>query len=145
MINCFDGEFAFLSNFYTSPFKDPETGTTFPTVEHYFQANKADGMRDYLAIATASTPGQAKRLGRRCTLRYDWESVKIEVMRKGLRLKFADPALKSKLLATGEEELIEGNYWNDTFWGVCRGKGQNNLGKLLMELREELKNMEENK
>ena len=47
--------------------------------------------------------------------------------------------LKKKLLDTGDQELIEGNYWNDTFWGVCEGKGQNHLGKILMQIREELR------
>lgn len=75
MIDCFDGEFAFLSNFYTSPFEGPD-GTMFLTMEHYFQAMKADSMLDYLTIASAPTPGKAKRLGRQCVLRWDWEKVK---------------------------------------------------------------------
>ena len=79
--------------------------------------------------------GRAKRLGR-VELRSDWEEVKIEVMREVLRCKFSqNPDLKAKLIATGDAELIEGNNWNDRFWGVCRGVGQNHLGRLLMELR----------
>ena len=84
-----------------------------------------------------STPGEAKRMGRQVTLRKDWEDVKISVMEKGLRMKFAIPELRDKLLATGEEELVEGNWWGDTCWGVCKGVGANNLGKLLMKIREE--------
>ena len=61
-------------------------------------------------------------------------------MLTGLRKKFADPELRNLLLATGDEELIEGNYWGDTYWGVCNGVGQNKLGKLLMQVREEIKN-----
>jgi hypothetical protein len=50
-----------------------------------------------------------------------------------------DTELGAKLVATGDEELVEGNYWGDTFWGVCRGVGQNHLGKILMKVREELR------
>ena len=76
MINCFDGEFAFLSNFYESPFEDPETGTTFPTMEHFFQAMKTLDPKERMWIASAETPGVAKRRGRSCTLRPDWEQIK---------------------------------------------------------------------
>jgi predicted NAD-dependent protein-ADP-ribosyltransferase YbiA (DUF1768 family) len=54
-----------------------------------------------------------------------------------LRQKFQNPELREKLLCTGKLELIEGNYWGDTYWGVCRGVGENRLGKLLMLVREE--------
>ena len=54
-----------------------------PTMEHYFQAMKADSMYDYIAIATAKTPGAAKRAGRRAILRHDWEDVKEQVMEDG--------------------------------------------------------------
>ena len=115
-----------------------------PTVEHYFQAAKADSMYDYIAIATAATPGQAKRAGRKAVLRHDWEDVKMNVMREALRKKFSDPELKAKLLATGDQHLEEGNTWHDNFWGVCHCDrcqdvmAHNHLGKLLMELRTEL-------
>ena len=144
MINCFDGDFAFLSNFYDSPIS--RDGVIFPTVEHYFQAMKADGMLDYLAIAAAETPGKAKRLGRKCQMRWGWERVKEDTMRDALRLKFSDPELKKKLLATGDEYLEEGNTWHDNYWGVCYCErcsnvtAKNRLGHLLMELREELRN-----
>lgn len=142
MINSFDGEFAFLSNFYDSPISDGRM--IMPTVEHYFQAAKADSMYDYIAIATAATPGQAKRAGRKAVLRHDWEDVKMNVMREALRKKFSDPELKAKLLATGDQILEEGNTWHDNFWGVCHcvkcqdTMAHNHLGKLLMELRTEL-------
>lgn len=143
MINCFDGEFAFLSNFYTSPFEDPETGAVFPTMEHYFQAMKADIRLDYFTIAAAPTPGKAKRLGRQCVLRRDWEKVKEQVMENGLRLKFADPELRKMLIATHPHELVEGTTWHDNEWGNCSCErcknipGKNKLGKILMKLRAE--------
>ena len=138
MIDRFDGEYAFLSNYSASPFRI--NYVLFPTMEHYFQANKADNQNDYLHIAYAPTPGEAKRLGRKIQLRSDWEEIKDEVMLTGLRKKFANPELRNLLLATGDEELIEGNYWGDTYWGVCNGVEQNKLGKLLMQVREEIKN-----
>lgn len=138
MIDRFDGEYAFLSNYSASPFRVDYV--LFPTMEHYFQANKADNQNDYLRIAYAPTPGEAKRLGRKIQLRPDWEKIKDNIMLTGLRKKFADPELRNLLLATGDEELVEGNYWRDTYWGVCNGVGQNKLGKLLMQVREEIKN-----
>lgn len=142
MIDKFEGEFEFLSNFYESPISDGKM--EMPTVEHYFQAAKTDNKYDYIVIATARTPGEAKRKGRKCILRSDWEDVKLEVMREALKKKFSNPELKRKLLATGDQHLEEGNWWHDNFWGVCHCEkcqdimGQNNLGKLLMELRAEL-------
>ena len=142
VIDKFDGQYAFLSNFYESPSTD---GTSiFPTVEHYFQAAKTDTMQDYLAIARAKTPGESKRLGRRVHLRSDWEQVKDQVMLDALRKKFAIPELREKLLATGDANLIEGTLWHDQYWGVCncdrcKGKGINILGKLLIQVREEIK------
>ena len=136
MIDCFDGEFAFLSNFYPSPITDGNL--IFPTVEHYFQAAKTTNIEEYEKIAAADTPGQAKRLGRKVTLRPDWEEVKDQVMLDALRKKFSDDKLRSMLLTTGEEYLIEGNTWGDKYWGVCGGIGLNHLGKLLMQVRDEL-------
>ena len=115
MINSFDGEFAFLSNFYESPISDGEI--TYPTVEHYFQAMKTPSIEEALEIAAAPTPGHAKRLGRKCQLRSDWEEIKIPVMRSALHKKFSDLELKAKLLATGDQHLEEGNTWHDNFWG----------------------------
>lgn len=141
MINCFDGEFAFLSNFYPSPIEFEDI--TYPTNEHFFQAMKTLDLDERRAIANCATPGQAKRMGRRVALRPDWEEVKEDVMLTGLCIKFTDRALRSQLLETGDEELVEGNSWGDTTWGVCNGVGQNKLGKLLMRVREELKYNEE--
>ena len=64
---------------------------------------------------------------------------RLEVMLKLLRLKFADPALAGRLLATGDTELVEGNHWGDRYWGVSGGIGENHLGKLLMQVRLELR------
>lgn len=143
MIDEFEGKYAFLSNFYDSPIVDRLNGVVYPSVEHYFQAKKTVDMNEYIQIVHANTPGKAKRLGRECHLREDWEDVKEAVMEEGLRLKFADPELRRKLIDTYPNELVEGNHWHDNTWGDCRCAkcrnriGQNKLGKLLMKLRSE--------
>ena len=143
MIDKFEGEYAFLSNFYPSPIEvwiDEEVHLMAPTAEHVFQYLKTPSEEEGIDILMAQTPGQAKRLGRKCFLRKDWEEVKDHAMLSVLRAKFANPELKEKLIATGDAELVEGNHWNDTYWGVCNGIGKNMLGKLLMQVREEIKN-----
>lgn len=143
MINEFVNENEFLSNFYPSPIKD-EKGIEYPTVEHYFQAAKTLDESERKAIAAAPTPGKAKQMGRNVNLRRDWEVIKEYIMYDALRLKFADPVLAEKLLATGDQDLEEGNWWHDNTWGSCychdcaRKPGRNLLGMLLMELRKEL-------
>jgi ribA/ribD-fused uncharacterized protein len=127
-IASFKGEYEFLSNFF-----DHDDGMT---VEHYFQAAKTDDPRWIARILSAATPGQAKRLGRQCVLRPTWDVEKDAVMLTLLMVKFSDPDLAEKLLATGDAELIEGNDWGDRYWGVCRGVGQNRLGELLMRVRD---------
>lgn len=131
-ITKFRNENFFLSNFYQHDMY--EDGIYYTSVESYFQAHKLENPENYANIGRMS-PLDARRVGRRVDLRADWEEIKVDVMRSGLKLKFSDPSLMKKLLATGDAELIEENTWNDTFWGVCNGKGKNMLGKLLMEIR----------
>ena len=138
MINRFEGKYFFLSNFSNSKFC--YEGINYPTVEHYFQAQKTLDSKERERIAKLPTPGEAKYAGRRVELRKDWEEVKDSVMLIGLYHKFKDPVLREKLLATGNEHLEEGNYWHDTYWGVCDGVGKNRLGELLMTVRKEVQN-----
>lgn len=134
MIDKFSGDNAFLSNFYESPIM--YEGIEFPTVEHAFQAAKTTDIGQRQAIAALDTPGKAKRAGRKVNLRNNWESIKIGIMTDLVATKFeTHEDLLDKLAATGSQELVEGNNWNDTFWGVCRGKGRNELGKILMRVR----------
>ena len=136
-IDSFRDEHDYLSNFYSCPVE--YDGLTYQNTEAAFQAAKCVDRNEREKFVSLS-PGQAKKLGRKVDLREDWETVKIDVMRDVLKSKFSlNSELREKLIATGDVELIEGNHWNDRFWGVCRGKGQNHLGKLLMELREILK------
>lgn len=135
-IAAFRGEHRFLSNFWRHPFA--WKGQSWPTSEHAFQAAKCVRSEQAEQIRLAAAPGEAKRLGRRAEMRPDWDEVKDEVMADILRHKFRDPKLRRRLLGTGTAQLIEGNSWGDTYWGVCRGKGKNRLGILLMGLRSEL-------
>ncbi|HRY15457.1 MAG TPA: NADAR family protein [Candidatus Competibacteraceae bacterium] len=140
-ITSFRGEHAFLSNFQAVEIV--YEGKPYPTVEHAFQAAKTLDPGERETVRLAKTPTLAKRLGRRVTLRRDWETVKVAVMRELLRLKFQQPALRERLLATGETRLIEGNKWNDRTWGCVWVKtqwvGRNLLGQLLMEVRTEVR------
>jgi ribA/ribD-fused uncharacterized protein len=134
----FFGSYRWLSNFWPAPVV--YEGVQFPTVEHAYQAAKTKDEKRWREFQLAKTPGDAKRLGRTLVIRKDWERVKVGVMLELLRFKFgAHAELATKLLATKDAELIEANNWGDTFWGVWRGKGHNQLGKLLMQVREELK------
>ena len=136
-INEFQGYHRFLSNFYPASVEMDKL--IYPTVEHAFQAAKTADPEARKAISKLATPGQAKRAGRNLQLRPDWEYVKLEIMKSLVIEKFTrSQHLTEKLKATGSQELIEGNYWNDTFWGVCRGVGRNHLGRILMQVREEL-------
>lgn len=135
-IDRFEGKYDFLSNFYDSPFC--LGNVTYPTVVHYFQAQKTLDPEARAFIASASTPDQSKIRGRQAKLRDDWEQVKETIMYRGLTNKFKDRKLRSLLLMTGDATLIEGNTWKDTYWGVDigTGEGKNRLGVLLMKLRQ---------
>lgn len=132
MITSFSGEYAFLSNFYPTQIR---YGGIYPTAEHAYQAMKTLSLNERFKIAKLTTPGQVKRAGREVTLRPDWEDIKLRVMEEILYNKFHNRELAKKLIATGGQVLVEGNTWGDTYWGVCNGKGKNNLGKLLMAVR----------
>ncbi|MEU4709462.1 NADAR family protein [Nocardia salmonicida] len=131
----FRGRYAFLSNFAWCDMYGRRT-----TVEHCFQAYKTESLTERNGILRASSPLEARRMGKTVTLRPGWEDIKVLIMQHHLAEKFKDPYLEAKLLATGDLELIEGNHWGDRFWGVVDGEGRNELGKLLMALRQELRN-----
>lgn len=129
--------FEFLSNFWIVEIENE--GLVFPSVEHAFQAAKTLNKEDKLIIQAAVSPRIAKRIGRVVTLRKDWEEVKFDVMLNLLRKKFSVLELRQKLIDTDDAVLQERNNWNDRIWGICNGKGENNLGKLLMQVRTEVK------
>lgn len=138
-IESFTGDFRFLSNFYPCHYVYLDYAA-YPSVEHAYQAAKTtdEQARRWFYKPPLPTAAETKKMGKKLTLRSDWEGVKLSIMEDLLRQKFNQPALKEQLLATGDATLVEGNYWGDTYWGVDKRKGgQNHLGKLLMKIREE--------
>ena len=151
-IEKFTKEYEFLSNF--SPCEPLKTSHKMwaLSVEHGYQAEKANTVIEHIEILSAETPQMAKWLGRRIRLRETWEAEKVGIMRKYLGQKFSQEYLREQLLATGDQELIEGNTWYDVFWGVDQrkrsptyGLGLNMLGRLLMELRTKFRDADASK
>lgn len=141
-IENFHDKHYYLSNFYIAPMK--VDGKMFQTNEHFFQASKASDEETFELIRLAKTAAQTKKLGKEIPLRKNWENIKNEVMLKGLRAKFALPEMRALLLETGDATLIEGNNWHDRYWGRCDcskhgGVGENWLGRLLMQVRSEIR------
>lgn len=139
----FTGEHAFLSNFWRA--KLTWEGFIWPHSEAAYQAAKG-GLGEVLAVRWQHyrflSPGEAKKLGQTLPMVPDWPERRVEVMYEVLKAKFTDPHLRQLLLATGNRRLVEGNRWNDRFWGVCppgSDSGENKLGELLMLLRDELR------
>lgn len=133
-------EFGDFSNFADFPIR--LEGDVWPTSEHYFQAHKFHDQAYRRRIRTANSPGLAARLGRdrKQRLRRDWESVKVEVMRKAVRAKFRQHHdLRELLLSTGDAKIVE-HTADDYYWGDGGdGSGKNMLGRILTQVREELR------
>lgn len=139
MIESFRGEYNFLSNFYNAPIT--YYGITYRNNEAAFQAQKLLNNEEKKAFCNL-TGKESKFKGRRVKMRDDWNQVKDQIMYEIIFLKFMqNKDLKAKLLATGDELIQENNTWNDTYWGVCNGKGENKLGKILMKVRSYIKNL----
>lgn len=142
-------EYRFLSNFWFSPLRVPtrwgqDFTRAFATVEHAYQAQKADAYEDYLVIATASSPREAKDLGAKVKMTSMWEQAlpggllfKDQVMLSALVAKFEQHAdLRAQLLGTRNRHLVEYAPWGDRYWGVDKAyQGRNMLGTLLMLVR----------
>ena len=141
-IKSFQDEYFFLSNTYLCEIEFMED--KYPSVEHAYQAAKVMGngkewKEDIrIKIRNVPTPRELRKLGNCCPLRSDWHKVKVGIMKELVAKKFKIPEFKQKLLDTGKATLISGNSWNATFWGVAYGMGENNLGKILMEIRNKL-------
>ena len=137
----FKDEYEFLSNHY--PSKILHRGTFWLTVEHAYQAAKCKDLELEEEIRKTSSPKEAKRIGKRVQLREDWEEIKVDIMTDLVLCKFTQyEDLRTRLLATGDQHLVETNFWHDNFWGdcVCRKcvdfLGKNILGIILMEIRD---------
>ena len=138
MVNGFRGEYFFLSSKYYAPVM--YKNLMFENNEAAFQSGKCI-YDSYRVNFCHLTPFEAKTLGGIISLRRDWKQIKNQVMEDCVRDKFTrNLDLKILLLETRDEELIEGNDWGDTYWGVCNGIGKNMLGVILMKVREELRN-----
>lgn len=137
-IEKFRGDYRFLSNFY--PCDILYNHILYPSTEHAYQAQKSGEFKKMLEISRM-TAGQAKITGSTIDTGDDWDYKKVNIMYKINRIKYSNPTMGEKLLATGNALLVEGNWWGDKFWGVCSktNKGENILGNLLMGIREELK------
>ena len=132
----FRGPYRFLSNFARTPVT--VDGVTYRTLEHGFQAAKTDDATARAAVMAVRSPAAARLRGQTVPLRAGWDQQRLAVMARLLRAKFSDPRLAAALVATGTAELVEVNTWDDGYWGVCGGQGNNHLGRLLMALRDEL-------
>lgn len=139
MIKEFKNQYFFLSNFYECPIYYNKL--VFCNTEAAFQAQKViDEKEQYKFINLNAS--QARKLGKTIVLREDWEEVKDNIMYEIVKRKFTiNKELQQKLIDTKDEELVEGNWWHDTYWGVDSktGIGKNKLGKILMKVREEVK------
>jgi len=140
VISEFTGEHRFLSNFASSPIR--WANKEFPTGEHLYQARKTGRPEWTERVRLATTPGEAKRLGRKVPLLTNWEEIKFKVMAEVIEAKFMqNPDLSRRLVDTGTAFLIEGNTWHDQTWGDCGCErhstttGMNALGIILMHQR----------
>ena len=139
MITEFQNEYRWLSNF--APVKIKLDGLEFPSVEHAYMSAKSDDTEWKKFCSNPNNKaGDVKRQSRNITLKEDWNEIKLEVMANCIKQKFNIEPYRTKLLETKDKHLQEGNRWNDKFWGVClkTNKGENNLGKLIMNVRSEL-------
>ena len=137
MIDSFKGKYFFLSNFYEAPVLFE--GIMYGSSEAAFQAQKCKDEKQKILFAYLG-PSEAKRRGRTVHLREDWEDIKFQIMYLIVYDKFdQNPELAKKLLETGAEELVEGNTWGDKIWGKVDGEGLNLLGRILMDVRAELR------
>jgi ribA/ribD-fused uncharacterized protein len=144
-ITLFTGKNRFLSNFAAFPVVFE--GVEYPTAEHAYVAAKTLDPQIRAWVRQIDTPGNAKYRGKSIALRPDWEDVRNDIMLVILRSKFTrNQQARDQLIATGDAELVEGNAWHDNYWGRCRckecrrhGDAQNVLGRLLMQVREELR------
>ena len=142
-ISHFRDEYAFLSNFY--PCEIDHRGRHYMSVEAAYQASKCLDWHLGAQFESLSPP-EARKLGRKIPLRPDWEKEKDRIMRVLIQATFmGNHDLQSKLLQTGDAELVEENTWHDNHFGNCICSkcadvpGENVLGKELMRIREKLR------
>lgn len=132
----------FLSNFH--PCAILYHGVLYPSTEHAYQAQKSKSLKEKITVSLLDSPGKAKRHRVRFSVDKNWwEENKIRIMSELTAIKYSDanPCMREMLVETWPLDLVEGNEWGDTFWGVSppvRGTGRNELGKILMQRRDEV-------
>ncbi|HEX5058754.1 MAG TPA: NADAR family protein [Kofleriaceae bacterium] len=135
-----NAEYGEFSNF--APYPITLRGKRWPTSEHFFQAQKFAAIKDQDEIRAVASPMIAARMGRdrKRKLRRDWERVKVGIMREAVEAKFRQHGeLRTLLLSTGDAKLVE-HTDRDDFWGDGGdGSGRNELGRILMAVRESLR------
>lgn len=135
-INRFREEYKWLSNMYVCDVM--YNGHVYPSVENAYQVAKCKFDVEQKIFYTCS-PRDAKRFGRNVRMKEDFEANKISIMLDIIRAKFTqNNYLKGKLIDTYPAKIIEGNTWNDHFWEVCNGYGENKLGLCIMKVRDEI-------
>lgn len=132
----FRGNYRWLSNFERCDIY--YKGIIYPSSETAYQAQKTMNIKVRQIISKLDAR-ESKTIGSALKLRPDWEDVKLGIMEDIVRIKFNLPQFKPKLVDTGNMLIIESNHWGDIFWGECNGVGENHLGKLIMKIREEIK------
>ena len=133
IISYFKNENYFMSNFFEASVS--YEGKVYRNAEAAYQAQKDPARAGEFIMLKGN---DAKALGSKVTLRQDWEEIKVQVMYEVVEAKFTQNRnLMQKLIQTGNAELVHGNIHRDTFWGIYGGKGENMLGKILMEIRDE--------
>lgn len=140
MIREFKGDNRWLSSF--APVPITLDGVTYPSVEHAYQSAKSTSkLWKRLCADPKWTAGQVKQFTRELKIVHDWDEFKYDIMKECVDQKYNTEPYKTKLLNT-YEYIQEGNTWGDTYWGVDlkTGEGANNLGALIMEKREQLRN-----
>lgn len=140
-INHFRGEYGWLSNM--SPAYIEYKGLWYQSTERAYQSAKNDDINwKFTCASYCYGEGDIKKLSKLIKDNPNWNNIKLGVMRECLILKFSIPHLREKLLATKGKYIEEGNYWNDTYWGVDLKQnppvGENHLGLLLMDIRDNI-------
>lgn len=133
-------EYGCFSNFSTHEID--LDGYLWKTSEHYFQAQKFIDKDNFDRVKNALTPGKAKFIGKTTNaLRPDWEDIKDDIMKRVVLAKFTQHKdIRDVLLSTGDEEIVEDSP-TDYYWGIgANGSGKNMLGKILMAVRDILRN-----
>lgn len=139
----FFGPFRFLSNFHVVDI--PYKGLVYPSTEAAYMSAKTTDSSIHKLLTQARNPSDARKIGKTLVLREGWDDMRLEAMEEVNRIKYSQTdyfdsmELRDMLKATAPAVLVEANWWNDTFWGECNGIGENNLGKTLMRIRDELR------